>query len=118
MKCTRCDKERQTLPVYCTKPGGYSMFMPSSFDFDPELPTTEHVCGSCFTDDEIIRSAGPVVEFIVGAMIRNIKAGNATSKGELLAALDWVRAFFQTRHNEGDSRGRDMALKAMGLNGN
>jgi len=110
MKCTRCGQPNRTLPIY--KAQAHTWFLPSQSDFKAATPpSTERVCGTCITDDEIVLELSSVVDFVLGV---HVKRG-APEHPEFMKALETVRALFMVRNNNPDGINRGAALQAVGL---
>lgn len=111
-KCTRCNNKTETMPVVNVRPGGHTMFLPSSSDFNAAIPPqVENVCGACLTDDEILRDMrlGGAVDYALELLQKQ------DCSPEAAKALSLVRAFFQVRNNAPDGFNRSAVLRALGF---
>lgn len=111
-KCTRCNNKTETAPVVNVRPGGHTMFLLSSSDFNAAIPPqVENVCGACLTDDEILHDMrlGGAVDYALELLQKR------DCSPEAAKALSLVRAFFQIRNDAPDGSNRGVALRTLGF---
>jgi hypothetical protein len=110
-KCSRCNNESEKLHfVFSVE--GHTLPSLTQPDFSKAIPSqSEHVCGSCITDSEILQEIGPIAEFALSVLIQNAASYSLPAH---IVSLETARTFFMVRNIDNDS-GRNKALRAIGL---
>lgn len=112
-KCSRCDKDGETIVMYAVPAGGHSWIRPLDLA-TATPPKIEHVCGDCIKDFEFSMMLTPVVEFVLSGMIRDVaKQKESDWRNQQLTRLESVRAYFTVLNYKHDNR--SAALRALGF---
>lgn len=111
-KCTRCDKERETIAMYAVRPGSHSIPLAVPDLPRASKPEMERVCGDCLSDLEIRNMLAPVVEDVLSGLIRD--TARELGSARTIKAIETVHAQFRVMNYATNNR-RYATLRALGL---